>query len=134
MTVLERYKKRSVYKKSEDIPLSPLETNIYQPSPPVESSHLFDSSVQADGATPVPQLSFTEGPTSSVSGDKLATSVTPEAPTALIVQPLPNNQVALPVQTGAKAQRLPTRIQGTGKKSSGTMFAPKVSGKRTLTH
>jgi surface antigen len=134
MSVLERYKKRSVYKKSEAGPLSPIETNIYQPFPPLEPSRPFDSSAQADAATPVPQLSFTDDPTSSISGDRLATSVAPEASTALIAQAIPNDQVALPVQTDAKPLREPTRIRGTGKKSSGTMFAPKVRGKRTLTH
>lgn len=133
MSVFERYKQRSAYKKSEDTSLSSIRENIYQPSP-IEQSSLFDHSAQTGGATPVPQLSFTDNPVSSISGEELAGSGAREASTALMERDIPDRQVALPSQTEARPQRHPTLIQSTGKKSSGTMFAPKVSGKRTLTH
>jgi surface antigen len=133
MSVLERYKHRSAYKQSEDISLSPVQEDIYQPSP-IEQSSLYDGSAQADGELPVPQLSFPDDAQSSIASEGLATSVAPEASSALVPQDIPNGQVPLPVQTGAKTLRPPTLIQGTGKKSSGTIFAPKVSGKRTATH
>jgi surface antigen len=133
MSVLERYKHRSAYKQSEDISLSPIQEDISQPSP-IEQSSLYDGSAQADEVLPVPQLSFEDDATSSIASEGLATSVAPEASPALIPQDIPNRQVALPAQTGAKTLRQPTLIQSTGKKSSGTMFAPKVSGKRTVTH
>jgi surface antigen len=133
MSVLERYKHRSAYKQSEDVSLSPVQENISQPSP-IEQSSLYGGSAQADEVLPVPQLSFDDDPKSPIVGEGLATSVAPESSSALIPQDIPNNQVALPTQTSAEPLRLPTLIQGTGKKSSGTMFAPKVSGKRTVTH
>jgi surface antigen len=134
MSVLERYKQRSAYKKSEDnTSLPPPQENIDQPFP-LEQSSLYGSSAQTGGATPVPQLSFTDDSARSVSGEGLATSVAPEPSTALIPQDMPNRQVAPLVPTGTKTLREPTLIRGTGKKSSGTMFAPKVNGKRTLTH
>src|SRR5579864_3878525 len=130
MSVLERYKQRSAYKKPNNIPLS---QNIYPPSPVVQSP-LLDSPVQFDGDTPVPQLSFTDNPISSISADGLATAEVPGAPTALIARDTPDNQVALPAPTDVKPLREPVRIPSTGKKSSGMMFAPKVTGKRPLTH
>src|SRR5690348_9969769 len=124
MSVLDRYKQRSAYKKSTDTPLSP---NVYQPSPVVQSSPL-DSSVQFDEVASVPQLAFPDNPISSISADGLATSMAPEAPTALMTRDTPNDQVALSAQNSTRTLREPTRIRGTGKKSSGTMLAPKVSG------
>lgn len=132
MSVLERYKQRSAYKKSKGISSSPVETNIYPPSPVVQSS--FASSAQVDGATPVPQLSFTDNPISSISADGLETSEMPNVSTALIERDVPHDQVALSTQAGNKLLREPVRIPSTGKKSSGMIFAPKVSGKRTRTH
>lgn len=133
MSVLERYKQRSAYKKSKGISSSPVETNIYPPSPVVQSS-FFASSAQVDGTTPVPQLSFTDNPISSISADGLETSDIPNVSTALIERDVPNDQVALPTQTSNKPLREPVRIPSTGKKSSGMILAPKVSGKRTRTH
>jgi surface antigen len=134
MSVLERYKQRSAYRKSEDgISSLPPQESIYQ-SFPLEQSSLFDSSAQTGGATPVPQLWFPDDSARFVSDQGLAPSVVPETSTALIPQDMPNRQVALPAQTSTKTPREPTLIRGTGTKSSGTMFAPKISGKRTLTH
>jgi surface antigen len=132
MSVLERYKQRSAYKKSEDIPFTPIPESIYQPSS-IEQSPSFDSSVQTGGATPVPQLSF-DDPISSISNAGLTASEAPETSVALIPQNGANRQVATTIQTGTKVERAPTFIRGTGKKSSGTLLAPKVSGKRPLTH
>ncbi len=135
MSVLERYKQRSAHRKSaDDISLSPPQENIYQ-SFPLEQSSLVDSSAPIGEAMPVPQLSFTdEDSAHSIPGQELATSGTPEPSTALMTQDVPDRQVALPAQTDVKTLREPVLIQGTGKKSPGTMFAPKVSGKRTATH
>jgi surface antigen len=130
MSVLERYKQRSAYKKPDNIPLSP---NVYQPSP-VEQSSLLDSSAQFDDATSVPQLSFADDPISSISVEELVTAVVPKVSTALIEREIPDEQVALPTPTDAKPLRVPTRIPSTGKKSSGMIFAPRVTGKRTVTH
>jgi surface antigen len=150
MSVLERYKQRNVYRKSKDLSSALIHENVSPPTP-IGQSSLFDGFAQADEVLPVPQLSFKDDPISSLSGEELAESVAPEASVALIEQDIPNRQaesvapeasvalieqdipnrqVALPPKT----LREPTHIQGTGKKSSGTMFAPKVSGKRTLTH
>jgi surface antigen len=52
----------------------------------------------------------------------------------LIPQDGVNRQIAAPAQTGTKVLREPVFIRSTGKKSSGTMLAPKIRGKRTLTH
>jgi len=133
MPVFERYKHHNAYKKSEDVSLSPIQENVYQSSP-LEQSSSFDGSVQIGGATPVPQVSFTNSPISSISGEGFASSEVSKASTALIEQDVTNQEVALPAQSEAKTQRQPTLIRGTGKKSSGTILAPKVSGKRTVTH
>jgi len=133
MSVVERYKQRSASKKSDGIPLSPIETNIYQPSS-IESSSLLDRSVQADEVTPVTQLSFAGDPINSISGESFTTPGAPEGSTALMTQDMLGGQVALAEQTEARSLRVPTRIRGTGKKSAGTMLAPKITGKRTLTH
>jgi len=138
MSVLERYKQRSAYRKSEGLSLSPTETNIYQPSP-VGQSPLFASSAGVGEATPVPQLSFTDNPVSSVFADGLETSVMlEETPTAVVACVLPDAQAVIPAQVDAEIDvpplREPTRIPSTGQKSSGMMFAPRVSGKRTWTH
>jgi surface antigen len=129
MSVLERYKQRSVYRKSKGLS-SPLIHDKISQHTPIEQSSFFNGPPQIDEEMLVPQLSFKDDPVSSPSGEELAGSVAPEASAALITRDIPEHQVALVPKT----LREPTRIRGTGKKSSGTMFAPKVSGKRTLTH
>jgi surface antigen len=149
MSVLERHKQRSAYKKSNYMSLS---SNIYQSSTvaqsslldssaqseevtpvPVQSS-LLDSSAQSEEATPVPQLSFTNDLISSTSVEDVETAAVPAVSTALIARDIPDEQFALPAQTDAKPLRVPTRIPSTGKKSSGMILAPRVTGKRPVTH
>jgi surface antigen len=130
MSVLERHKQRSAYRKLRTIPLS---SNIYQPSS-VEKSSLLDSSAHYNGNTPIPQLSFTDDPVSSISVEEVVPVAAPEVSTALVARDVPHKQVALPAQPDAKPLRAPTRIPSTGKKSSSMILAPRVSGKRTVTH
>ena len=66
---------------------------------------------------------------SSISGAGLATSPSPEMAVSLVSPEGLNTP-----SPAVKSQRLPTYIRGTGKKSSGMMFAPKLQKKRTVTH